>query len=273
VCVSVGANLRKIETKATSNMQNEPTLTALIIDDSPQARRLLKLMLAEFMPEVQVLAEATNGTEGFQLAQTHQPDFLLLDIEMPEKTGLQLAEELIAHDLACEVIFTTAYSEYAIQAFRFSAVDYLLKPIQEQDLIEAIAKVREKKNITQDRKRLQILTKNLQKDKPQTLCLPVLNGYEYVEVAQIEYIEAEGSYAHIQLTTDKKILISKNLKYFETLLESFQFFLRVHRSFLVNQNYIKSVKVGEKSTIVMQSLREIDLAKDRKKAFLEAMQG
>ncbi len=254
-------------------MQKEPALTAIIIDDSPQARRLLRLMLAEHLPHVQVLAEATNGTEGFELAQQHQPDFLLLDIEMPEKTGLQLAEELIAYDLACEIIFTTAYSEYAIQAFRLSAVDYLLKPIQEQDLIAAIRKVQDQKSIAQDRKRLQMLTQNLQKDKPQTLCLPVLNGYEYIEIQQIEYIEAEGSYVNIQLTGDKKILISKNRKYFETLLEGFQFFLRVHRSFLVNKNCIKSVKVGEKSTILMQSLREIDLAKDRKKVFLEAMQG
>lgn len=253
-------------------MQNEPTLTAILVDDSPQARRLLRLMLAELMPHVQILAEASNGTEGFNLAQQHHPDFLLLDIEMPEKTGLQLAEELLQYELPCQIIFTTAYSEYAIQAFRLSAIDYLLKPIQEQDLIMAIQKVQDQKNIAQDRKRLQILTQNLQKDKPQTLCLPVLNGYEYIEIAQIEYIEAEGSYVNIQLTTDKKILISKNLKYFETLLEHFQFFLRVHRSFLVNKNCIKSVKVGEKSTILMQSLREIDLAKDRKKAFLEAMQ-
>ena len=253
-------------------MQNESTLTAILIDDSPQARRLLRLMLAEHLPNVQILAEATNGTEGFELAQQHQPDFLLLDIEMPEKTGLQLAEELLHYELNCEIIFTTAYSEYAIQAFRLSAIDYLLKPIQEQDLIEAIRKVQDEKNIVQDRKRLQMLTQNLQKDKPQMLCLPVLNGYEYVEIAQIEYIEAEGSYVNIQLSSGKKILISKNLKYFETLLENFQFFLRVHRSFLVNKSYIKSVKVGEKSTILMQSLREIDLAKDRKKIFLEAMQ-
>ena len=253
-------------------MQNQPTLTTILIDDSPQARRLLRLMLAEHLPNVQILAEATNGTEGFELAQQHQPDFLLLDIEMPEKTGLQLAEELLHYELNCEIIFTTAYSEYAIQAFRLSAIDYLLKPIQEQDLIEAIRKVQDEKNIVQDRKRLQMLTQNLQKDKPQMLCLPVLNGYEYVEIAQIEYIEAEGSYVNIQLSSGKKILISKNLKYFETLLENFQFFLRVHRSFLVNKSYIKSVKVGEKSTILMQSLREIDLAKDRKKTFLEAMQ-
>jgi len=255
----------------TEKERNEE-LTVVIVDDSPQARRLLKLMLAAHLPDVYVIAEANNGTEGFALAQKHQPDFLLLDIEMPEKTGLQLTEELMASDLACEVIYTTAYNEYAIQAFRFSAIDYLLKPIQEKDLIDAIAKVRERKSVAQDRKHLQLLTQNLQTDKPQMLCLPVLNGYEYVEVQQIEYIEAEGSYVNIQLTSSKKILISKNLKYFETLLVHFQCFLRVHRSFLVNQNYIKSVKVGDKSTILMHSLREIDLAKDRKKAFLEAMQ-
>lgn len=254
-------------------MQNEPQLTTIIIDDSPQARRLLRLMLAELMPDIEIVAEASNGREGFELAKQHQPDFLLLDIEMPEKTGLQLAEELLEIALNTEIIFTTAYSMYAIQTFRLSAIDYLLKPIQENHLIEAIIKVKEKKKIAQDRKQLQTLIQNFQKDKPQMMCLPILNGYEYVEVSQIEYIEAEGSYANIQLTNEKKILISKNLKYFETSLQHFDFFLRVHRSFLVNKNHIKSVKIGEKSTILMQSLREIDLAKDRKKEFLEAMQG
>lgn len=254
-------------------MQNEPQLTTIIIDDSPQARRLLRLMLAELMPDIQIVAEASNGREGFELAKQYQPDFLLLDIEMPEKTGLQLAEELLEIALNTEIIFTTAYSMYAIQTFRLSAIDYLLKPIQENHLIEAIIKVKEKKKIAQDRKQLQTLIQNFQKDKPQMMCLPILNGYEYVEVSQIEYIEAEGSYANIQLTNEKKILISKNLKYFETSLQHFDFFLRVHRSFLVNKNHIKSVKIGEKSTILMQSLREIDLAKDRKKEFLEAMQG
>ncbi len=251
-------------------MQNEPKLTTIIIDDSPQARRLLKLMLVELIPDIKVLAEATNGIEGLALAKIHQPDFLLLDIEMPEKTGLQLTEELIANELACGVIFTTAYSEYAIQAFRFSAIDYLLKPIQEQDLIDAITKVKAKKNIIQDQKRLQILTQNLQKDKPQTLCLPILNGYEYIEISQIEYLEAEGSYVNFCLTTGRKILISKNLKYFETLLSSFGCFLRPHRSFLVNKNHIKTIKT---SSIILQSLCEIDFSKDRRKAFLEAMQG
>jgi two-component system, LytTR family, response regulator len=252
--------------------ENQTKLSTIIIDDSSQARRLLKMMLAEYLPDVNVLAEATNGIEGFELAQIHQPDFLLLDIEMPEKTGLQLAEELLTYKLNCEIIFTTAYSEYAIQAFRLSAIDYLLKPIQEQDLINAIQKVEAQKSMLQDRKKLEILTQNLKKNEPKMLCLPVLNGYEYIEISQIEYIEAEGSYVNIQLTTEKKILISKNLKYFETLLSSFSFFLRVHRSFLVNKNHIKSVKISEKSTILMQSLRQIDLAKDRKKEFLEVMQ-
>jgi two-component system LytT family response regulator len=253
-------------------MQKESQLTALIIDDSPQARRLLKLMLAEHLPEVALVGEATNGVEGLELAQKYMPDVLLLDIEMPEKTGLQLAEELINMELACTIIFTTAYNEYAIQAFRLSAIDYLLKPIQEHDLIEAIRKVQAQKSIIQDQKRLQMLVQNLQKDKPQMLCLPILNGYEYVEVPQIEYVEADGSYVHIQLANNKKIMISKNLKYFETLLEPFRYFLRSHRSFLVNKQHIKNIKIGEKNTIVLHSLREIDLSKDRQKEFLEIMQ-
>lgn len=246
-------------------------LTILIVDDAPQARRLLKLMLQEHLPEVEIVGEAQNGTEALTLVQTLKPDILLLDIEMPEKSGLQLVEDLIVLDLACEIIFTTAYSAYAVQAFRLSAIDYLLKPIQETDLIEAIHKVQNKKTKENDQKKLENLTKNLKRESPQTLCLPILNGYEYVEVPQIEYLEAEGSYVHIFLANGKKILISKNLKYFETLLEPFMYFLRPHRSFLVNKFYIKSIKTGEKSSIILQSLSEIDLSKDRKKEFLEAI--
>jgi two-component system, LytTR family, response regulator len=252
--------------------QYSTKLTAIIVDDSPQARRLLKLMISEYLPNIDLVAEAENPNQAFELIKNTSPDLVLLDIEMPEKSGLELAEELLEQKINCEIIFTTAYNTYAIQAFRLSAIDYLLKPIQEKELIAAIEKVQHNKILKNDQKRLQTLANNLRGDAGQTLCLPILNGYEYLAIQEIEYLEANGAYSTIFLISGKKILISKNLKHFETLLESFEQFLRVHRSFLVNKNHIKSIKnLDNGDKILMQSSQEIDLARDRKKDFFKAM--
>jgi len=119
-------------------------IKAVIIDDSPQARKLLKLMLREFAPEITIVAEAENGNTGLSEIMLHKPDVTFLDIDMPEKSGIQLAEELVKLNIQCQIIFTTAFNQYAINAFRLSAIDYLLKPISERELIEAIEKLRSK---------------------------------------------------------------------------------------------------------------------------------
>jgi len=253
-------------------MKPSPKLKTMIVDDSPQARRLLKMMLIEEALPVEIVAEAGNAIEAFDLIQELKPELLLLDIEMPEKSGLELAEQLLENEINCEIVFTTAYSEYAIQAFRLSAIDYLLKPVQESDLKEAIEKVNHKKKLTFDQTRLKTLTQNLKETKPQNLCLPVSNGYEYINLQDIEYLAAEGAYVNIVLTNAREIMVSKNLKHFETLLEGFEQFIRVHRSFIINKNHVKSVGKGEKTMIIMQSNQAIDLARDRKQDFWKAME-
>ncbi|KOY87007.1 hypothetical protein AD998_13420 [bacterium 336/3] len=252
--------------------KQEIKLKAMIVDDSPQACRLLKMMILEESLPVDVVSEAHNAFDAWESIQNLKPDLLFLDIEMPEKSGLELAEQILEHDINCEIIFTTAYSEYAIQAFRLSAIDYLLKPIQEGDLKESIEKVKYKKKLTHDQTRLKTLTQNLKEESPQNLCVPILNGYEYIQLQDIEYIEADGAYVNITLCNTKQMIVSKNLRYFENLLEGFGHFLRVHRSYIVNKNHIKKVLKGEKAVIVMQSNQQIDLARDRKQAFWAAME-
>ncbi len=242
-------------------------MKALIIDDSAQARKLLRLMLAELAPEIVLLAEARNGEEGLLFIEEHQPDFVFLDIEMPHKSGLELAQELIAKNISCEIIFTTAYNEYAIKAFRLSAIDYLLKPINESQLVEAVEKVKEKLQLRQSAMRLKTLTQNLKSTADNVLCIPTLSGYDAVPLSQIEYLEADGSYVHIFLADKKQKTASKNLKYFEQILEVYPQFLRVHRSFLINFNLMAAFSRQERGIITMRSGKLIDLARDRRAAF------
>jgi two-component system LytT family response regulator len=247
-------------------------ITAIIVDDAAQARKLLRLMLAEHAPQVVVKGEAANVVEALQLAIAAQPDVVFLDIEMPGKSGLQLAEELHKAALPCDVVFTTAYNKYAVQAFRLSAVDYLLKPIDESQLIEAVEKVIGKKNTANGNQRLGYLVENLKPGNQDTLSIPIMNGYEFVNVGNIVSITADGSYANILLADGSNIVVSKNLKYFEQALEGFPQFVRVHRSYLINLQQIKRFERSGRGTIVMNDNSEIDLARDRRDGFFAALE-
>jgi two-component system LytT family response regulator len=243
-------------------------INAVIIDDLPQARKLLRLMLQELAPEINVLAEAENVNEGLEAITKHNPDVVFLDIEMPGKSGIQLAEELLKNKVECNVIFTTAYNTYAINAFRLSAIDYLLKPINEKQLLEAVQKIKDHKQLIHAQNRLRVLTENLKPTTENVLCIPVQNGFEYISVKQIEYLEADGSYVHIFLIDKKQKTVSKNLKYFEQALEQFSNFVRVHRSSIINMDYMASYSKSGRGTIILKSGKEVDLARDRKADFL-----
>ncbi len=247
-------------------------ITAIIVDDAAQARKLLRLMLAEHAPQVVVKGEAANVVEALQLAIAAQPDVVFLDIEMPGKSGLQLVEELQNACLQCDVIFTTAYNKYAVQAFRLSAVDYLLKPIDESQLIEAVEKVTGRKNAANGNERLGQLVENLKSGTQDTLSIPIINGYQFVSVGSIVSITADGSYVNIVLADGTTMVVSKNLKYFEQALEGFPQFVRVHRSYLINLQQIKRFERSGRGTIVMNDNSEIDLARDRRDGFFAALE-
>jgi two-component system LytT family response regulator len=252
-------------------MSNVNKIRAIIIDDSYQAVKLLRLMILELLPEIDLVGEAENVAQGFELIEALKPDLLFLDIEMPGKSGIQLAEELIAKNIQCQIIFTTAYNSYAIKAFRLSAIDYLLKPIQENQLIDAVQKVEKHLNLKQENERLSILAKNLSSDKKEVVCLPLQSGYEYIPLDEIEYLEADGSYVRVILTNQKQKVISKNLKYFEQTLQDFPQFLRVHRSFLVNMNHLISYSKSDGGSITLLSQKVISISRERKANFLVYM--
>jgi two-component system LytT family response regulator len=239
-------------------------LKAVIVDDSAQARKLLKLMLQEITDAVIVVGEAEDGESGYQLIQEEQPEVLFLDIEMPGKSGIQLAEQLYSSGHKLQIVFTTAYNEYAVSAFRLAAVDYLLKPIQEAHLSEAVSKTLENSQRRGVDERLQSFVTNIKSEEPTFITVPVFNGFENIELSRLTYIEADGSYTHVYIDGKKYLTLSKNLKYFESILEQHKNFIRAHRSYLVNLNHVIRFDRKGRGTLVLNNGVELDVARDRR---------
>jgi two-component system LytT family response regulator len=252
-------------------MSKKRELKAVIIDDSAQARKLLRLMILELAPNVRIVGEAENVDDGIRLIDLEKPDAVFLDIEMPGKTGLQLAEILLEKEFTGNVVFTTAYNAYGIKAFRLSAVDYLLKPIQEDQLLEAVEKLVEEKKSRDNENRLKALSANLQDDKSEVLCIPTQNGFEYVPISEVEYLEADGSYVKIYCTNNRCKTVSKNLKYFEAALADCPTFIRPHRSFLVNSSYVTNYSKSEGGFLMLKRNVQIPVSRERKQAIQEMM--
>lgn len=245
-------------------------LKAVIIDDSAQARKLLRLMLLELAPNINCVGEAENVDDGLTLVEKEQPDAVFLDIEMPGKTGLQLAEILLERNFKGNVVFTTAYNSYAIKAFRLSAVDYLLKPIQEEHLVEAVTKLHLKQDQINNEVKLQALTYNLDNNQSNVLCLPLQGGNEFIPFDEIIYLEADGSYVRVNCLNGRYRLISKNLKYFENILDDVPQFLRTHRSYLVNLRFLAFYSRSE-SALHLKNDVKIPISRERKQKVMSTI--
>jgi two-component system LytT family response regulator len=239
----------------------------IIVDDELKSRESLKKMLETFCEDVEVAALCQNVDEGLEAIAKHQPDVVFLDIQMQRETGFDLLTRLPEIDF--EVIFTTAHSEYAIKAIKFSAIDYLLKPIDVEELRAAILKVKNKQNgnITE---RLEHLLKNIKSGTSENfkLALPTAEGLTFIKTSEILYCKASGNYTEIFMHDGKKYLVSRQLKEYDDLLSDHDFF-RIHHSFLININYIKNYVRGEGGYVVMNDNASLDVSRRKKDAFLE----
>lgn len=206
---------------------------AIIIDDEPMARELLQGMISEYAPNIEVLALCENLPTGIKAINKHKPDLVFLDIEMPGYSGLDLLDFFNNEEIDFSIIFVTAYSQYAIQAFKLSAVDYLLKPIESDDLIKAISLFEKKKTINN----LQVLKNNLH-SPAKKIAINTSNTIVFINLSDILFFKAEGAYTNLFLNDERVILASKNLKYFEEILEAYVSFFRCHKSYIVNTTYI-----------------------------------
>lgn len=208
-------------------------IKAIIIDDEVRARVALQLLVEEYCPNIEILEQCETLAEGIKAINKHNPNLVFLDIEMPGHSGLELFDFFHEEDINFSIIFTTAYSQYAIKAFKFSAIDYLLKPINPDELIEAVKRFQKIKS-----ENLKVLKENISQNKLNKIAVPTGNSIVFLETNQILYVKGEGSYCEIVLLNGEKMICSRYLKNFEDILSSYPNFLRVQKSYIANLNYV-----------------------------------
>lgn len=242
-------------------------LKSVLIDDEPKNNRILRKMVEDFCPSVTVVGEAENADLGVQLIKETKPDLVFLDIEMPYGNAFDLLDRL--KPVTFEVIFVTAFNEYSLKAFRYSALDYLLKPVNIEELQIAVNKAVERLRSRQLQSQLDLLLHNLSKPDPsvQKLALPSKEGLVFIVVGEILRCEANGAYTYFHMQNGEKIVSAKNIKEYEELLPD-KLFFRVHNSHLINLNCIQKYHRGRGGFVEMKDGVHIEVATRRKDEFL-----
>ncbi|GAB3314983.1 LytTR family DNA-binding domain-containing protein [Larkinella ripae] len=244
-------------------------MTAIIVDDEKHCRDVLALLLQRYCPQVQLLASCVDGTEGYQAVEMHHPDLVFLDIEMPGMSGFDMLE-------ACrftkfDVIFTTAYNEYAIKAIRHNALDYILKPIDKDELVQAVQKAEQERQ-TRSSAKVDSFIEYLHRQKTgDRIALPTLEGLQIINSEEIYYCESDGGYTRFFLTNGKIVLISKTLKEVEDVLET-KGFCRVHHGYLINLRYVQRYIRGDGGEVIMENNKNIPVSRNKKQEFLNLLE-
>jgi two-component system LytT family response regulator len=245
-------------------------IITILVDDEIRLLSSLQTMLKRNCPQLDVVAVCQTADDARNKIKETKPELVFLDIAMPGKDGFALLEEI--GDIHFRIIFVTAHDEYSLRAFKFSAIDYLLKPVDEEDLLAAVTKA--EKTIFPEKtlqKSIAALVHNL---KPQTnnqekkLCLVTLSGFHVVSLSDIIYCEAEGPYTNFYLLNDKKVCVSRPLADYELLLSDDDFF-RVHKSFLINIHHTREYRRGEGGMVILSNGSEVDVSRRKKEIFLE----
>lgn len=247
-------------------------MKALIIDDEKKARQVLRVLTEENCPKITQIFEAEDLLSGVELIKKEAPSIVFLDIEMPEHSGLEILNFIEKEVHNFEIIFTTAYSEYAIQAFQLSAIDYLLKPVRPSQVKEAVDKAITFLGNTQINQRLIELKESLQDSDFKKIGLPVADGIKFVNFHEIIILEADGMYTNVSTSKGETILVSKPLKFFVNSLQNIKTFYRPHRSYLINLSYIKEYVKKEGGYIVMENNKTVSISNDKKEEFLTIVQ-
>ncbi len=243
-------------------------MKAILVDDEPDGIRTLNKMLELHCPQVDVISTCSNAIVAKQQIKELHPDVVFLDIQMPGKSGLELLSELPVKNF--EVIFVTAHNEYILQALQYSAADYLLKPVDEDRLIEAVQRVGKKLETDRKDEHTEVLLHNLGNagsPSEMRLCLPTLKGFIVLKLDEIIYCEAERSYTIFHLEGNRTVTVSKPLFDYDVLLKDTTF-LRIHKSYLINLLHVKEYQRGEGGLVIMSDNAEIEVSRRKKDQFL-----
>lgn len=245
-------------------------LKAILVDDEESNLSSLAGKLQRNCPQVEIIATCENGQTAIDAIDSLKPDLVFLDIEMPVMNGFSMLQQLTYKKF--ELIFTTAYDHYAIKAIRFSALDYLLKPIEIEELKLAVSRAEEKKTSISSNNQLELLLENLgsKKNSYQRIAIPTTTGLQFVNINEIIYFEASSNYTHLFLSGNKKHTISKTLKEFEDILPE-ETFIRIHNSYIINKNFADKYIRGEGGQVVLSNGAVLDVAKRKKTDFLKAI--
>ncbi len=242
-------------------------LRAIIIDDEAHMRQSLEKLVKDYCPNIKLVAKADGVETGFDAIKRHHPDLVLLDIQLKDGTGFDLLKKLEPIDF--KVIFITAYDEYAIKAIKFSALDYLLKPVGAEDLKEAIDKA-EKLVIKKLNTQLGVLEDDMRSGGNKKIILKTFENIYLVKVSDIIYCKAEDNYTEFHLLDAVKILVSQTLKEYEEILSDFGFF-RVHQSYLINLVHIKRFEKAEGGSVILTDDHKVPVASRKKDQVLELL--
>ncbi len=250
------------------NAEPQNILKVIIIDDEAPSRKALQTALTEYCPSVKIMAIAETPQKGIESILTHKPDLVFLDVQMPGMSGFDLLSHFAEIDF--EIVFITAHDHYAIKAIKFSALDYLLKPIQLDELMGAVKKAEEKKNNRHTNWQYKSLYENIRSNTNASgsVAIPTGDGLLFIKTQDIIRCEAEGNYVFIYQAGKEKILITKTLGDMETMLDPAAFF-RVHNSHLVNLAHIKKYVKGDGGYVIMSDNSIVDVARRKKGEFMQ----
>lgn len=245
-------------------------IRALIIDDEANSRSSLRHKLNRSCPDVTVVEECENGEEGIAAIRAQHPDLVFLDVEMPRMNGFSMLQQL--QEYSFELIFVTAYDHYAVRAIRFSAMDYLVKPVEVEELKAAVDRVMLRREKNASTARVEVLLQNLaqQEKGPRKLAIPSVDGIQFVDVDEIVFVEAQSNYTIFHLNGGRKYTASKTLKEFEELLPGHAFF-RIHHSYIINIACVEKYLRGDGGQVMMKGGALLDVARRKKDEFLKVM--
>jgi two-component system LytT family response regulator len=248
------------------------TIKAVIIDDEIDALESLSFELSHYCPQVSVLKQFNDPTQAIPFLQSEEIDVLFLDIEMPGMSGFELLSQL--KKIEFEVVFVTAYDQFAIRAFEFNAIDYLLKPVQKDKLIQAVERIAKHQSSSLDKSTLKAIMTNIYSqttERNKNIALPTSEGFAFVKVDDIVYVQAESNYCWVYTSNDTKYLLSKTLKSIEEMITSSQF-IRVHQSYIINLDYAIKYVRGQGGYVVIKNNVQIPVSRSRKEELLSTLQ-